>query len=137
MQVVVKAIDQNTTPMNTVEIIIPVTFFATVFGVSYLYLNARHRERMAMIERGMEESLLLGKKEDQLPQQHKILKRGLLAIGIGGGVATGCALNGIFDMELGAAIFSMVLLGGGLSLLAFYKKMRDFERDEEEDEYNF
>jgi len=34
------------------EILIPLSFFAAVFGIAYLYFITRNKERMALIEKG-------------------------------------------------------------------------------------
>ena len=38
--------------MDSGEIIVPIVFFALVFGIVYIALNARNKERMALIEKG-------------------------------------------------------------------------------------
>jgi len=40
--------------MFTEDIIIPITFFAMIFGIVYVVVTARHRQRMALIEKGMD-----------------------------------------------------------------------------------
>ena len=42
-----------------VEVLIPMSVFATIFGVIYLYLTTRNRERMAMIEQGADPELFV------------------------------------------------------------------------------
>lgn len=54
----------------------------SIFGIAYLYFTTRHRERMAMIERGMEFGL-----RKPAPDPRKALKDGMqwvaAAIGLG------------------------------------------------------
>jgi hypothetical protein len=41
------------------ETLVALAFFATTFGIAYLAINARHRQRMAMIEKGVDAAALL------------------------------------------------------------------------------
>ena len=34
------------------DVLVPISFFALVFAMLYVYLTTRNKERMAMIERG-------------------------------------------------------------------------------------
>lgn len=104
--------------MIAVEILVPLSAFAMVFGIAYLWITARHRERMAMIERGLDASIF-GQRPDG---KFKFLKWGFLCVGVGAGVVAGSILHGLFDMDEAAAIFSMVFLCGGMGMLYFYKK---------------
>jgi hypothetical protein len=64
-------------PKELVAILVPLGFFAMIFGIVYLY----KRERMAMIERGMDPRRY---KPQSAPYQN--LKWGLLLIGSGLGL---------------------------------------------------
>ncbi|WP_311196042.1 hypothetical protein [Antarcticibacterium sp. 1MA-6-2] len=39
------------------EVIIFTVFFAVIFGIYYLYITARNRERMALIEKGADATI--------------------------------------------------------------------------------
>ncbi|MDB5129039.1 DUF6249 domain-containing protein [Mucilaginibacter sp.] len=96
-----------------VPILIPLGFFAMIFGIFYI----RNRERMAMIERGMDPRL-------NLPQPHTNLRWGLLLIGCG----LGLLLAYITDVTLmhregednPAIYFSLIAIFGGLGLFISY-----------------
>lgn len=104
------------------EMLIPLfamaTFFGTVFGVSYLYITARNRERLALIEKGADASIF---KIDEKTNKYGALKWGLVLVGLGLGIWSGSILgNTVSIVEEEAAIFSMLLLFGGIGLLAYY-----------------
>ena len=95
-------------------IIISVVLFV-VIGLSwYFYLQARTKERLACIEKGM----------DVMPRQSKPANTrktsftiGLFMIGISLGLFTGYLLSEYLDIQKQTAYFSMIFLFGGLSLV--------------------
>ena len=95
------------------HIIITVSGFASVFGIIYVFLMTRYRERMAMIERNVDASLFVIKENAISPT----LKFGMLFVGIGLGIITAELLHEYSDFNRGAAYFSMTFLFGGVSLI--------------------
>ena len=67
--------NQNT--MLATEAITGITFFAAAFGTVYVVVNARHRQRMAMIEKGMDPNA------GARPQTLRSLRSGMLLLGFG------------------------------------------------------
>jgi len=116
-------------------IIIPIALFTMIFGIVYL----AKRERMAMIERGMDPRRY---KPQSAPFQN--LKWGLLLIGSGVGLFLAYVLDqtvfktvrGDFDNDGNVAIyFALIAVFGGLGLFASYvieKKDVDKNKDKEE-----
>ncbi len=66
------------------EILVPLIVFSATFGMFYVGITARHRERMAMIEKG-----LASAEPGAEPGLYKSLKYGMLAIGFGLGLLLG------------------------------------------------
>jgi hypothetical protein len=100
-----------------------IAFFATVFGIMYVFYSTRSRERMALIEKGADASLFNTGKADSksLFNWSKFtLKIGMLSMGIAVGIIAGAILAnaGIFDHD--AMYASMIFFFGGLSLVLFY-----------------
>ena len=98
-------------------------FFATVFGIYYVSVTTRNKERMALIDKGADASLFNTGKEGQnsLFNWNKLtLKIGMLLMGIGIGIIAGAILNSMQVMENGADYTSMIFVFGGLSLVLFY-----------------
>jgi hypothetical protein len=99
-----------------IPIVISVSLFAMIFGIVYLY----KRERMAMIERGMDPRRY---KPQSVPYQN--LKWGLLLIGSGLGLFLAFLLNLTvfktdFDDNNPAVYLSLIAIFGGLGLLISY-----------------
>ena len=109
------------------EVIIPISVFATIFGIVYLFFTTRHKERMAMIEKGMDLSLLSKKSENSSPINFWVIKLGLLMVGIATGVFLGSLASRSLLLNEEEAYPTMILLFGGLALIGSYfleKKLR-------------
>ncbi len=98
---------------TTGDIIVSIAAFTGIFGIAYVYLMTRYKERMFMIERKVEASLLAPKHKSA----SLTLKCGMLLVGIALGILTGNLLHNYFGLGEEAAYLSMVCLLGGLSLI--------------------
>ena len=110
--------------MNTpvAEVMVPLTFFIVMFGMFYVWVTARHRQRMAMIEKGLAISDIAPE-----PNPYQTLKYGMLAIGIGLGLLFGYlfqtyAMVNAEDDPL--AYFVMVPICGGIALVLHHLIVR-------------
>ena len=100
-----------------------IAFFATVFGIVYLYYTTRHKERLALIEKGADASLFnTGKEGNKLTFAWSkfTLKIGMFFMGIGACIIAGAILDSLDIMPNGPDYVSMIFLFGGLSLVLFY-----------------
>jgi len=97
--------------------------------VIYTYFFTRHKERMAMIEKGMkaEEFKGLNLTATQVNPLNN-LKWGLLAVFVGIGFFGGVALHEFAHLQRAFSV-ALVILFGGLGLIVFYfiasKKMKE------------
>lgn len=98
-----------------VPILVPLGFFVMVFGIIYLF----KRERMAMIERGMDPRIY---KPQAAPYQN--LKWGLLLIGAGLGLFLAFILDETVFVKTEnnneAIYFALIAVFGGLGLFISY-----------------
>lgn len=97
------------------EVLIPLTLFASIFGIFYVYLNTRNKERLSLIEKGADASLFATKKNNKF---NLTLKIGMLAVGIGIGILIGSLLSSYTTLDEEVAFPSMIFLFGGLFLVA-------------------
>jgi hypothetical protein len=95
------------------EFLIPVAFFAMIYGI--VYLLVRRKERQALIEKGLNASIF----ETQVRSLGS-LKWGLLLVGIGVGIILGKILGAYTALEEEPAYFSMICLFGGLALIIYH-----------------
>jgi hypothetical protein len=110
------------------EEITAVFIVAIIFGFTYgvIQLLVRRKERMALIEKGIDASLLVSKKDFNF----YALKLGLLFIGVAIGLIIGATLVETTTLNNEAAYFSMIFLFGGIGLLVSHF-MEKKERKEE------
>lgn len=99
-----------------VEILVPLAFFALVFGSWYIYVTTRNKERLALIEKGADPKLF---KARDAGSAFRTLKLGLFFIGIAIGIIGGYFLTE-GGMEEEPAYFSMIFLFGGIALASSY-----------------
>ncbi len=103
-------------PKELIAILVPLGLFAMIFGIVYLH----KREKMAMIERGMDPRRY---KPQSAPYQN--LKWGLLLIGAGLGLFLASILDRtvfadtMSDNE--AIYFSLIAIFGGIGLFLSYR----------------
>jgi hypothetical protein len=96
----------------TTEFLIPLSFFAMIFGI--VYVIVRRKERLAMIEKGADPSIFENRKSPAS------LKWGMLFVGIGVGILLGKIFAAYSCLGEDASMFSMICLCGGLSLVIFH-----------------
>jgi hypothetical protein len=96
------------------ELLVPIAFFAMVFGI--VYLAIRRKERRQLIEKGMDASLL----EPKHTTNYSSLKWGMLFVGIGVGILLGKIIAAYSCMGEEASVFSMICLFGGLALVIYH-----------------
>jgi hypothetical protein len=103
------------------DILVPVSFFAMVFGI--VYIAIKRKERRQLIEKGIDASLLEPKKS--VPSS---LKWGMVLVGIGVGILLGKIMAAYTTMGDEASMFSMMCLFGGLALVIYYFMERSLEK---------
>lgn len=98
-----------------IPILVPLGAFAMIFGIYYLHT----REKMAMIEKGMNPKQFANR-----PAPYRNLKNGLLFLGSGLGllVAYFIGKNSYdnFAEDNAAIYFACIAIGGGLGLICSY-----------------
>ena len=98
------------------EIFIPLIIFAAIFGIVFVVVSARNKERMAMIEKDVNPKDFISGR----PSAYGILKWALLLIGLGFGVFIGSLLETYTQIQEEPAYFAATLFFGGVGLvLAF------------------
>ena len=118
--------------MNPALIGVFIPIFTVISGIIMIILVRYYEnmERMAMIEKGMNPSL---DKPRRRANPSTTLRFALLAIGAGLGILFGNLLENSLQMNEEVAFFSMILIFGGLGLLASYVlELRLSKQDEKQ-----
>lgn len=90
---------------------------AFAFGVVFIFIRSRYKERMALIERGATAAEVYGARK----VSHELaLKNGLFLIGFALGLFIAAVINEITSINAVAAYFACPLFFGGLGLVAYY-----------------
>lgn len=95
-------------------LLIPIAFFAVVFGIVYVVTTARNKERMALIESGGDPELF---KRGFKFNQYNIFKIGLFLVGVAVGIVVGNLFADANLLDEGVAYSAMILLFGGIALI--------------------
>lgn len=97
------------------NIIIPVSLFLMIFGIVYLFISTRNKERLALIDKGVDAGIFMKGQSKGGVGKVIILNLALLLMGVGVGVfialllSTYTSLNS--DAIYPATIFTMAGLG--------------------------
>jgi len=99
--------------MEAGEVIIPIAFFGVIFGIVYLYVSSRNKERLALIEKGADASIFnIGKRGSSW--KVIVLNLAFLLMGIGLGTFIGSIIDeysSLGDGAIAAVIFFMAGVG--------------------------
>jgi len=110
--------------MEPGEVIIPITFFAVVFGVFYLYISSRNKERLALIEKGADASIFnLGKRSGS-SWKVTVINLAFLLMGIGLGVLFANILDTYSSLDEDAVYPAMIFLMAGVGLYVGYTQTK-------------
>jgi len=109
--------------MNSLENLVPIAFFALVYGIFHLFI--RRKERLALIEKGVTASIF-NKEADVSPS----FKYGIFCVGIALGFLMGEILYQNTSINEGVAYLSMIFFFGGAGLIVYYLIARKHLRKE-------
>ncbi len=112
------------------EVIIMPIIFGVIFGMFYLYISARNRERLALIEKGADASIFYSKKKRVTPIWKVIvINMALLLVGIGLGIFIANILNYNMGLDEDVAYPGTIFLLAGLGLFAGYFATKKLNED--------
>ncbi len=116
---------------NIVELVMPFLGIGLSFMVLYIIyyaIKAKNKEKMALIEKGMDPSLANDKARRSRDHSASHLKTGLFFIGLAAGIVMGYVLYTSTEMNQWVTYPSMILLFGGISLVSYHAIQQ--QRDE-------
>ncbi|CAM1371153.1 conserved membrane hypothetical protein [Tenacibaculum litopenaei] len=92
--------------------------FSVIFGIFYLFYSTRNKERLALIEKGVDAKIFMQgeKKRSTLTGRVIVLNLSLLLMGIGLGIFFALLLNNYTSLQEEALYPAMIFAMGGLGL---------------------
>ncbi|HMG10818.1 MAG TPA: DUF6249 domain-containing protein [Mucilaginibacter sp.] len=102
--------------MKTTSAALFISVSLVVFGICYYYFTTRHKERMAIIEKGLPPDFFRGL-NNYLPL---VLTLGMICIGVAIGITLGCFLWELLPLEPVFTIAASVFLFSGISMVISY-----------------
>ncbi len=109
------------------DIFIVLIIFGSFFGVTYVFFITRHKERLALIEKGADAKLFNSGKK--ISWANFTLSTGSFLIGIGVGIAAGAFLASAGISE-DVAYPSMIFLFAGIGLVSYFFLARKLRKQE-------
>jgi hypothetical protein len=97
----------------TRDLFVSIAALAGIFGIVYVFLMTRYKERMSMLEKGVDPALFTSNRNSQ----SQTLKLGMLSVGIAIGILLGNLLYKNDWLDESVAYLSMTFLCGGVSLI--------------------
>ncbi|MGZ0014844.1 DUF6249 domain-containing protein [Yeosuana sp. AK3] len=115
--------------MGSELIIVPVMFGA-IFGIVYLYLSTRNKERLALIEKGADASIFIKGKGHTAPiWKVLILNLALLLMGIGLGVFIASLLANYTSLDEDAIYPAVIFFMAGVGLFVGFNMTKNLEKE--------
>ncbi len=116
--------------MEGPEILIPLIFFGSIFGIVYLFISARNKERLALIEKGADASIFYSSKDKKVTPVWKvlILNLSLLLMGIGVGIFIAGILHLSIGVDEDIAYPGTIFLMAGAGLFAGFNMTKNLDK---------
>ncbi|MEL1253946.1 DUF6249 domain-containing protein [Flavobacterium sp. DGU38] len=113
------------------EILIPITFFLMIFGIVYLIYSTRNRERLALIEKGVDASIFLEGKAKGVPAWKVfVVNLAFLLIGSGVGIFIALLITTYTSLEDDAVYPSIIFIMSGVGLLIGFGTAKDLDKEQ-------
>lgn len=111
------------------DILIPISMFFAIFGIAYLYLSTRNRERLALIEKGADASIFMGRDKSTASfSKIIILNLALLLMGIGVGVFIALLLATYTSLNESALYPAVIFTLAGVALFIGFHMTKNLDK---------
>ena len=112
-------------------ILVPLSFFLMIFGIIYLIYSTRNRERLALIEKGVDASIFLEGKNNGVPAwKIFVVNLAFLLIGSGIGIFIALLITTYTSLNDDAVYPSIIFIMAGLGLLIGFGTAKDLDKKE-------
>ena len=113
------------------EVAILAVIFGTIFGIFYLYLSTRNKERLALIEKGADATIFMkGQPKNAAPfWKVFVLNLSVLLMGIGLGVFIALILDTYTNLDSDAIYPATIFFMAGVGLFAGFNLTRKLDKE--------
>ncbi|TPN84701.1 DUF6249 domain-containing protein [Aquimarina algicola] len=113
------------------EVIVIPAIFGMFFGIYYLYISARNKERMALIEKGADASIFYSNKNRKVTPIWKvlILNLSLVLMGIGIGIFLAGILDRVIGVDEEVAYPGTIFLMAGAGLFTGFYMTKNLDKN--------
>lgn len=113
------------------EVAVLAIIFGSIFGVFYLFFSTRNKERLALIEKGIEAKIFSrGNKENPAPfWKVFILNLAVLLMGVGVGIFIASILYYNFGIEEEVAYPGTIFLMAGIALFVGFTLTKKLDKE--------
>ena len=110
-------------------VLIVAVIFGTVFGIFYLFISSRNKERLALIEKGAEASIFVKGRTNTAPiWKVLILNLALLLMGVGIGIFIASILDYNLNVDAEVAYPGTIFLMAGIGLFTGFKMTSNLDK---------
>jgi flagellar biosynthesis protein FliQ len=107
-----------------------ISLFLVIFGISYLYLSTRNKERLALIEKGADASIFMSRNQRTAPiWKVLILNLALLLMGIGTGAFIALLLTAYTSLNDNAVYPATIFFMAGVGLFAGFNMTKNLDKE--------
>ena len=120
--------------MNSEPIFILLVIFGSIFGIFYLYFTTRNRERLALIEKGVDAQIFSKGRRKGGASYTKVfvLNLAVLLMGVGLGIFLGAMAHYNFGLEEEVAYPGTIFLMAGIGLFVGFTLTKKLDKEEQD-----
>lgn len=111
------------------EMLIPISLFIAIFGIVYVFLSTRNKERLALIEKGADAGIFMKGKSPYGIGKLIILNLSLLLIGVGIGVFIGLVISAYTTLDINAIYSASVFTFAGIGLFVGFLMTKNLTKE--------
>ncbi|QMU63754.1 MAG: hypothetical protein GKR88_05250 [Flavobacteriaceae bacterium] len=116
---------------SSVAIFVLIIIFGSIFGIFYLFFSTRNKERLALIEKGVDAGIFSRAKEKNPAPFWKvfILNLSVLLMGVGTGVLLAMILESALHIDEDALYAGLIFLMAGVGLFAGFTLTKKLDKE--------
>ncbi|KAF2336347.1 DUF6249 domain-containing protein [Flavobacterium daemonense] len=112
------------------QVLVPLSLFLMIFGIVYLIYSTRNRERLALIEKGVDASIFLQGRGNGVPAwKIFVVNLAFLLIGCGVGIFLALLITTYTSLDDDAVYPSIIFIMAGIGLLTGFKTAKDLDKE--------